>query len=57
MEMIRISLCGEHKNIRNQMKLPMMGVSFDCYPALTDSKTPTSKFCKNKEVRWEINCP
>ncbi len=38
--MIRISLCGEHKNIRNQMKLPIMGVSFDCYPALTVRKSP-----------------
>jgi len=27
------------------------------YPALTDSKTPTSKFSWSKEVRWEINCP
>ncbi|QED49480.1 hypothetical protein FSZ17_20660 [Cytobacillus dafuensis] len=27
------------------------------YPALTGSKTPTSKFSESKEVRWEINCP
>ncbi|GMR63827.1 hypothetical protein BAC7755_04970 [Bacillus sp. MN7755] len=27
------------------------------YPALTGSKTPTSKFSWSKEVRWEINCP
>jgi len=26
------------------------------YPALTGSKTPTSKFSESKEVRWEINC-
>ncbi|EJR29302.1 MULTISPECIES: hypothetical protein [Bacillus] len=24
------------------------------YPALTGSKTPTSKFSWSKEVRWEI---
>ncbi|SCC61701.1 Uncharacterized protein BTT61001_05073 [Bacillus thuringiensis] len=29
----------------------------EIYPALTDSKTPTSKFSWSKEVRWEINCP
>ncbi|MBE7122690.1 hypothetical protein FT638_22760 [Bacillus cereus] len=27
------------------------------YPALTGSKTPTSKCGWSKEVRWEINCP
>ncbi|MFK4426111.1 hypothetical protein ABH959_003251 [Bacillus sp. RC51] len=27
------------------------------YPALTGSKTPTSKFSGSKEVRWGINCP
>ncbi|MES5925485.1 hypothetical protein QCI77_05430 [Bacillus cereus group sp. MG9] len=27
------------------------------YPALTGSKTPTSKFSESKEVRWGINCP
>jgi len=27
------------------------------YPALTGSKTPTSKFKGSKEVRWGINCP
>ncbi|EJQ49494.1 hypothetical protein IEQ_02949 [Bacillus cereus BAG6X1-2] len=29
----------------------------EVYPALTGSKTPTSKFSWSKEVRWEINCP
>ncbi|MDD1368443.1 hypothetical protein PTB13_10400 [Bacillus sp. MHSD17] len=29
----------------------------EIYPALTDSKTPTSKFSWSKEVRWKINCP
>ncbi|PDX99501.1 hypothetical protein COM13_20060 [Bacillus pseudomycoides] len=27
------------------------------YPALTGSKTPTSKFSESKEVRWGTNCP
>ncbi|MCU5518511.1 hypothetical protein OCF62_28925, partial [Bacillus wiedmannii] len=27
------------------------------YPALTGSKTATSKFSESKEVRWGINCP
>ncbi|KMN45433.1 hypothetical protein VK90_09070 [Bacillus sp. LK2] len=27
------------------------------YPALTGSKTPTSKFGECEGVRWEINCP
>jgi hypothetical protein len=27
------------------------------YPALTGSKTPTSKFRESEEVRWGINCP
>ncbi|PEY38934.1 hypothetical protein CN354_09855 [Bacillus cereus] len=26
-------------------------------PLFADSKTPTSKFSKSKEVRWEINSP
>ncbi len=26
------------------------------YPALTSSKTPTSKSSQYEEVRWEINC-
>jgi len=26
-------------------------------PALTGSKTPTSKFRESKEVRWGSNCP
>jgi hypothetical protein len=26
-------------------------------PALTGSKTPTSKFSESKEVRWEIQLP
>ncbi|PEE14794.1 GNAT family N-acetyltransferase, partial [Bacillus cereus] len=31
--------------------------NFIFYPALTGSKTPTSKFAWSKEVRSEINCP
>ncbi|PEO65673.1 hypothetical protein COI41_07800 [Bacillus toyonensis] len=27
------------------------------YPALTGSKTPTSKFSGSKEVRWGAGCP
>jgi len=27
------------------------------YPALMDSKTPTSKFSESKGFRWGINCP
>jgi len=27
------------------------------YPALTGSKTLTSKFSESKEVTWEVNCP
>ncbi|WP_436864833.1 hypothetical protein [Bacillus fungorum] len=32
-------------------------ISTKIYPALTGSKTPTSKFSGSKEVRWGINCP
>ncbi|PFO74574.1 hypothetical protein COJ86_07555 [Bacillus cereus] len=30
---------------------------FCIYPALTDSKTLTSKFSWSKAVRWESGCP
>ncbi|PGK41633.1 hypothetical protein CN907_10145 [Bacillus anthracis] len=30
---------------------------FIIYPALTGSKTPSSKFSEDKGVRWGINCP
>ncbi|EOP33641.1 hypothetical protein IK1_04762 [Bacillus cereus VD146] len=43
-------------------QLPMQIVHYDVRPAglsryLPGSKTPTSKFGRSKEVRWEINCP
>ncbi|MBK5470168.1 MULTISPECIES: DUF3947 family protein [Bacillus] len=43
-------------------QLPVQSIHYDVYPAglsryLPGSKTPTSKFGRSKEVRWEINCP
>jgi len=32
-------------------------IVYNIYPALTGSKTLTSKFSGSKEVRWGINCP
>jgi len=48
----------------NFKRCPIKGTFFNndnrkvkVYPALTGSKTPTSKFSGSKEVRWGINCP
>ncbi|OTW77632.1 hypothetical protein BK710_28725 [Bacillus thuringiensis serovar sumiyoshiensis] len=62
---LRRGLDGRYiKKCTTNMEADMVSLSrgiFHCsvtvYPALTGSKTPTSKFSESEEVRWGINCP
>ncbi|MDO8160758.1 hypothetical protein COM21_05920 [Bacillus toyonensis] len=49
---------NEQEVVMKVKELELQGIrQDDIYPALTVSKTPTSKFSGSKEVRWGINCP
>ncbi|MDR5022528.1 hypothetical protein FOL75_11245 [Bacillus thuringiensis] len=51
------SCCNYIKQIRRDYNEQHYFQKIRLYPALTGSKTPTSKFSEIKEVRFRFNCP